>query len=393
MEKYNFTIRQIDTSYENFVKDVRNAVSSGDSTYDVVMAHTGGAEYGAIAQEGLICDLFKMPYMGLSDPWWNQGVIRDLSIGGKLYAAQGDLTIKDNDAMTAMIFNKGLLRDFGLEDPYILVNGGKWTLDKMHEMGRVVSADFNGDGVMYIADDRFGVILQADCTLALLYGAGERLASKDGGDYPVASFNKDRVYSVMDKIAEIMTDGENVVNLHHYQGKFPIYEEQVKMFREDRALFSWIRMRIVEQLRGMETDFGILPQPKYDEAQNNYWTHINSAGDAVTIPISNENLERTGIIIEALSAESRYTLQPAYYELNLYGKYVRDEESRGMLDIILNNTMHDLGAVYNFGGLFDPALIWSVTNKKTDFASMYEKAEAKMLADIEKLIENHKNID
>ena len=62
---------------------------------------------------------------------WNQNVVRDLSIGRKLFVIQGDLLIMDNDAMEAMIFNKTVLKDNGLESPYDIVKRGEWTFDNM----------------------------------------------------------------------------------------------------------------------------------------------------------------------------------------------------------------------------------------------------------------------
>jgi hypothetical protein len=159
------------------------------------------------------------------------------------------------------------------------------------------------------------------------------------------------------------------------------------MMEENRALFSWIRMRIVERLRGMETDFGIIPCPKLDKAQENYITQNNPhTGVGLSIPVTVSDLERTGMILEDISAESKYTLQPAYYEINLLGKYARDDDSAEMLDIIFSNTAHDIGNVYNFGGFAGDAF-WNYGRKLSiDWASAFEKAEQKMLKDIEKTI-------
>jgi hypothetical protein len=191
-----------------------------------------------------------------------------------------------------------------------------------------------------------------------------------------------------------MFDENNVVHLHRYEGKFGIYDEQVKMMEENRALFSWIRMRIVERLRGMETDFGILPLPKLDKAQPKYITHNNPhTGAGIAIPVTASDLERTGMILEDLCAESRYTLQPAYYEINLRSKYARDDESQDMLDIILSNTAHDIGYIYNFGGFAGDVILRYGQNKKSDYVSAFEKAQVRMEKDIEKIVTAYENIN
>ena len=153
-------------------------------------------------------------------------------------------------------------------------------------------------------------------------------------------------------------------------------------------------MRIVERLRGMEMDFCIIPLPKLDKAQEKYITPNNPhTGAGISIPVTASDLDRTGMILEDLSAESRYTLQPAYYEINLKGKYARDEESQDMLDIILSNTAHDIGYVYNFGSFAGDTLLRNGQNKKSDYASPFEKAQGKMQTAIDKVVAAYEDLD
>ena len=166
------------------------------------------------------------------------------------------------------------------------------------------------------------------------------------------------------------------------------------MFSEDLILFTWIRMRIVERLRGMETDFGIIPCPKLDKAQEKYITYNEpNAGTGISIPRTAGNPERTGMILEDLSAESRYTLQPAYYEINLRGKYARDDESQEMIDIILSNTAHDIGYIYNFGNYAALTCHRYGRDMKVEWVSKFEASEVKMQNDINKLIEAVEKLD
>jgi len=389
-EKYNIEIK--DRVLSDVPAVISRAVKVDDDVYDLVAPHNN--EMPAMASAGNLVDLFKVPYLDLESPWWDRGTVRDLSIMHKLFMIQGDLLIIDNDAMEAMIFNKNLLQENELESPYDIVKRGEWTFEKLTEMSRNVSKDLNGDGQMYIKDDLFGLILQRDTSPSFIVSAGEKICAKDENDYPIITFGTERHYRIMEAITELMLDEENVVHLHRYEGQFGIYDEQVKMFQEDRALFSWIRMRIVERLRGMETDFGILPCPKLDASQENYYTRNNPhTGAGIAIPVTASDLARTGMILEDLCAESRYTLQPAYYEINLKGKYARDEDSREMLDIILQNTAHDIGDVYNFGEFGKGAISQNGQNRKADYVSDFEKAYDRIQRDIDKVIAAYEKLD
>ena len=86
---------------------------------------------------------------------------------------------------------------------------------------------------------------------------------------------------------------------------------------------------MVDKLRAMETDFGILPIPKLDSSQEKWGHTVGSryTGVGMAVPITARNLERTGHILEAICAESRYTTIPTYYDVSLKTKFARDEES------------------------------------------------------------------
>ena len=102
------------------------------------------------------------------------------------------------------------------------------------------------------------------------------------------------------------------------------------------------------------------------------------------IPISVQDIERTGILIEALSAESLYTVTPAYYETTLKGKATRDSDSDAMVDLIFANRIYDLGDIYDIGEWPGNVLTNLITTKKKNVVSSYESYQKKIATAIEK---------
>jgi len=132
-------------------------------------------------------------------------------------------------------------------------------------------------------------------------------------------------------------------------------------------------MADVENLRGMNTDFDILPIPKYDEQQKIYLQTVNPyTGVVVSVPQSAGNPENSSIILEAMAYESKYILQPAYYDVILHTKIVRDDESSAMLDIIFTNRVYDIRDVFDFNGLGWEIIYMSMPYNR-NIVSMYEK--------------------
>jgi len=81
-----------------------------------------------------------------------------------------------------------------------------------------------------------------------------------------------------------------------------------------------------------------------------------------------------------------YTLLPAYYDIALKGKYVRDEESEEMLDLIFATKVFDLGWIYQIGA-YNEDIMNQLRNNKKDFASMYDKGLNKAERNMEKINE------
>jgi hypothetical protein len=79
-----------------------------------------------------------------------------------------------------------------------------------------------------------------------------------------------------------------------------------------------------------------------------------------------------------------YTVTPAYYDITLEGKQLRDDESAEMLDIILGSRVFDLGQFYQVGTLNEQIMNLFRNNKK-EFVSMCEKFSKKATNDLKKI--------
>jgi hypothetical protein len=244
-------------------------------------------------------------------------------------------------------------------------------------------------------DDRWGFVCFDDTLHAFLVAGGGALALKDANDLPYMDFASARNLTVIEKVMDIMYNKNDVLNVQaDLWGKWdqwgPVFYGS---FEDNRALFMWARMRVVERFRGMEADFGILPLPKFDEDQENYRSVVNPyTGILLGVPQSADNLERVSIILEALAAESKYTLQPAYYDIVLQRKFARDEESSAMLDIIFNSRVYDIGGVYSFAGVSQEFV--NLCNKSDrNVVSYYDKKIGAMEKAIDKVVDIFQSMD
>ncbi|MBQ4573953.1 MAG: hypothetical protein IJA85_02035 [Clostridia bacterium] len=324
--------------------------------------------------------------MDFTQPWWDQRSVEDLSINNKLFLVASDITILDDDATSGIIFNKAMAQDYNSPDFYELVKTGKWTLDALVDATKEVAGDLNGDSVIN-EEDRYGIIGQLDFAHSCFIGAGSKFAGKNTDDLPYDSFYNERNVAVCEKILDIMYNTDNFYNAH----RLPVKGNEV--FANNQGLFKWIRLEDITKLRRYDVEFGILPTPKYDEQQDTYYSAVSSHnGTLLTVPVIHNNPEMVGCILEALAAESKYVLIPAYYDLTLISKGIRDEQSEEMLDIIVSQRSFDFGDIFGFGGFAETWLYMTYYDQK-DIASLYEKTSKKIGNDIEKLIEKVLELD
>ena len=75
-------------------------------------------------------------------------------------------------------------------------------------------------------------------------------------------------------------------------------------------------------------------------------------------------------MLEELAYQGLQLLTPAFYDQTLVGRYVRDEESAEMLDIIFATHVYDLGSYYKIGG-YNSHLSKQFVNR-TPLTSLYE---------------------
>ena len=390
---YGIELRMVTNTDESAL--LRRTVNAGDDAYDAVIIYNNNVP--GVVTNDLLTEISNLPYIDLNKPWWDPAV-NSMSVANKQFLLAGDLLILDNEATNAIIFNKDLMANLGMELPYNMVKEGRWTMDKMIEMTKDTAMDLNGDGVMNYDSDRYGFITFNETLQALLVAGGGAFAQKDSDDIPYMSFAEPRNLNVLEKAMDLMYPNSNpsvfnVQSVDAGSGNVTWMRAYYDTFEENRALFMWIRMRVVEVFRGMDANFGIIPMPKYDEAQENYCSLVNPyTGVLMGIPKSAGDLARTSVILEAMSAESRYTLQPAYYDIVLNRKFTRDEESSDMLDIIFSTRVYDIGGVYSFGSVFSDFNSMA-SNQDRNIMSYHERRIGQMETAINRLVTNFERLE
>lgn len=370
-DKYNVKITWEYKHYNDMPNTIRKMVKGGTAEFACCMETIGKASESGM--NGHLYDLNTLDNFDFSAPWWDQTIRETSTIANRMFYAVGDLNMLTNDGTAAMFFNKQLIENYNLENPYTLVNEGKWTIDKYTEMTEVVTDDLNGDGILG-KEDIWGSLSAQDTVWSLIVSCGGSMAYKDENDLPVFHTLDEHYVDILNKIAACSNVGKTYnAQYSAYNGGRP--DTQDDIFGTNRALFESDTVRVIHNLREMETNFGIIPYPKYDEAQEKYISAINTfASSTVTIPSTVQELEMVTCVLEEMACKSREMLRPAYYETTLQGQLARDEESTKMLDLIFANRVLDLGWANKMGDVA-ATIVTEIVKGTNDFASAFKKIE------------------
>ena len=351
------------------IDSMKNSILANEDAYDAGYVGIQGA-FGLASAKNLV-ELNSIGTLQLNQPWWDQNSVADLSIGHKNYIITGDIGTMYKKSIGVIMFNKLILENYALQSPYELLKTNDWTIDNMVEMAKQTSLDLNGDGT-FDKNDQFGLIFFCDMMGLAFIGSGVKFVTKNEDDIPEITFFSDKTVSILEKLATILYNPELSWSWSRAGvGELPAFD----MFQANQSLFYYGELHAVATMRTMDADFGILPMPLYDNTQESYYHCVNPyAAMSLCVPMTNTDHDRTGYILDALGAESKNILTPAYYEVTLKGKVSRDIESAASLDIVLSTVRYDLGYIAP----------WNMTSVPLGLADSYDLNLASRWAKMEK---------
>jgi len=345
------------------------------------------------AQNGELVDLYSLDHIDFNQPWWNQSLNDRISVHNRLYFTTSDFMLMDKQRTSILFFNRDMAEDFELGNLFDLARDGSWTIDKMEEMSQTVSRDLDGDGDMD-QHDQFGTGYERYNVCVMAFAAGNVIAGKDENDIPVLSMNTPRMVSTVERIVEFCSKKDIFFFVQDYQSTYEgdFWGMSGDLFHDGRLLFCASFPQAFKDMSAKcKDEYGVVPYPKLDEEQEDYYT-LSAQAMLITVPVTASNLEFTGFMLEALSAYSKYTTLPAYYEVACKTKYMYDADSADMLDITFNGLVYDLGQLYNWGGLFSILEVTIPSKLDNNFASLYAAAEEKAQTELEKTVEIYEDL-
>ena len=366
---------------------LNNAIEANDPKYDMGIYNTSPNGFA----NGKYYNL--LPMLDRSLTCWDEAVIRDLSLGNKLYGITGNCSTSDDDYTWVMFFNKAILSEHNLEYPYQLVKDGKWTIDKFLEYSRECKSDLDGDNEVTNKNgkDIFGFVTHGEHSPAIWIGCGVRFAGPVQADGTATTVCKQLGYEgdVFKKVLEVMWD--DATGYANHESNMGVPEGLRSVFTAGRAAFyaevlqnigNSYQTGCLKDVEGLS--FGVIPQPKWNEEQTSYYHYVNTQASFMGIPItSNYAVATTFLNVYGLVFEQ--TVQATFIS-NAATAWVSDPDVADMLRIIFDSRVWDAGYWYDAASIHAP-LLSDVNVQKDRYANRIKSGESKLQTSINTIID------
>jgi hypothetical protein len=107
------------------------------------------------------------------------------------------------------------------------------------------------------------------------------------------------------------------------------------------------------------------------------------------IPITVENIERSTVIFEALSAIGYEKIRPAFFEVALKTKYAVDDQTSRLFDLIMASNTIDFGFIYDGNARVRDVIYKSVQNNNNTVVSDFDAVQERAMTFYETIMERY----
>ncbi len=379
MELANVTLRQDLVADPNVT--FKACVEAGDDAFDMAIDHDCNSAKRQMAGNYMM-NLLTFPHIEWDNPWWPQFTLEAMTFNDQLYMYSNYSSYLGNWFTRVCLANLDALHDNGLEDPYQLVYENKWTLDKWIEMSKDLYVDSDGNGTKEYTDF-YGFTITGDTYCWLEAWNIEVFKKSEDGKSITIDVENETLVNTMEKMYNWFHDSEGVYYKGSDSGNFG-KDNYITLFANGNCLFTYgVIGRLLQSLMESEVSYAILPMPMLEESVGKYYS--GTTDRPVSIPVTCQNVDMMGYIIEAMAVAGYELVLPAYCDTALKGRYSVDKDSTAMLDIIFENRV--LGFSYLYSDSNFPQMINTLMKSNSfDYASYVAKNMAANEKWVEKVV-------
>ena len=348
----------IDVQYQLYETNItlRQSVGTGISgnLYVCDMINTSLSEsILSMYPTGNLYDINQMPVLDMNLPWWAGYFAEGATFRDKLYYTAGMASGGGYfSTVYVMMCNLNLAREVYLEDGsafdiFQLISDGNWTLEVMDSIITDYTRNLDGNEEISVYTDLLAYAhMRTDITAGCHFiAAGGKFSTLDMDGNIVVDLDNQTTQNLVERLAGMFDEIKD--NYNH--AAFTQDNEQIGAFVDGRALFFGNSMSYVNQVTEMSDDYAIIPCPKGDSAQQEYFSGINTYTNGYLAFAANiTDPEFVAYAAEMLGHASYYRVKPEVYDETLCLRLAKDPRQIAVMDTIFANLYVDLNYLNSF---------------------------------------------
>ncbi len=351
---------------KDFVAAIRADNISQDGAYDLISTHS--VYLGWFAAEDILVDLSKLPEIDFSKSYWNQNLYDELNIDGSCYIMIGDIGHTLYQYMSVMFANNEILEDNseliagGINGIYDMVDKGSWTWEALYN----ISVDYGKD-----LPGTYGLLFNTHAMRAAVISQDARLFVRNEDDrFYMPAAAGDHMVKAVENLSKFFGPGKD--NMYFAKGWGTEANELNDIFTTGSALFYGQTLDQSEKFSETMSNYSVLPLPKYDSFQTDYYTICRDTVTAVAVMNVAKNHEMSGVITQALAKYGSEIVTPEYYEKALKYSYATDPRCPEMLETIRASlTISSVATYFETGIDYDMFKVIIENGETTGIAGKY----------------------
>ena len=331
----------------NFMDPITTTVLNGENVYQMAAGYEYRLAYNSAL--GNFLDWYKINNVDLSADWWDGDFAEAASYKDHTYIMTGSLSLSHLYSSSCVFFNEDMINSTvagGASEVFATVEDGTWTLETFYNYVKEFTAD--DDGVEGMSEnDTYGYATNDTTAVdAFLFCSNIPVSGRNSdGEIKLYSMSE-KLTNLASKLNEIINTSGNTYNQSSTQVDMNVH---IGMISKGKTAFTTSALRYAVDLRETTVNYGILPYPKYDESQKNYYSITMDYSTAFAIPkTAEQDIDFVGTITEAMAYYSYQYVRDALYNTVLKYRDAKDAESSKSVDIILANPKYDFAYIYAF---------------------------------------------
>lgn len=314
--KYGITITEKAVRESEMINAMLQSAAAGVQYADLVSASM--QTLAKLAAGGVLTNLYSLPYYDSTAEFCNTSLHGGATAGHTCYVVFDELT-EVQEYAHCVFFNKTKTDADAL---YRTAKSTEWTWDVF--LANAADGGFASYGTK---DALITTVFATSGVEPVIGGYGKTLSQNENVE-------------ALDGIASAV---KTLINNRSYDARRD--DDAKNAFKNGELAFLIAPLYLVDELKDMTDDFGVLPLPSYD---GNTRSVLDGGAHGIAVPSGQTDSDRTGLLLTALTAASYQHIAEAKIQNHIYFD-LRDNDSALSVRKIYDTQYTNPGILYSGG--------------------------------------------